>query len=112
MPKDFTRLFKSPLFTFDTNLVPDSVNIFKELEVKHEHITLIPPTFETPMPGLQAAVFPPSLKEIDPPKLDLFDLDDQFANEQIRMSQLTNKCTDDDIDYYVKQCGDVMGVSN
>ena len=64
------------------------------------------------MPGLQAAVFPPSLKEIDPPKLDLFDLDDQFANEQIRMAQLTNKCTDDDIDYYVKQCGDVMGVSN
>lgn len=52
LPKDFTRLFKSPLFTFDTNLVPDACKLFKEVEVKHEHITLIPPTFETPMPGL------------------------------------------------------------
>ncbi len=44
--------------------------------------------------------------------MDLYDLDEQFANEKIRLAQLTNKCTDEDIDYYVKQCGDVMGVSN
>jgi len=24
---------------------------------------------------------------------------------------LTNKCTDDDIEYYVKECGDILGVS-
>jgi intraflagellar transport protein 52 len=92
--------------------VPEAVKLYKEMDVKHEHITLIPPTFETPMPGLQAAVFPPSLKELPPPKLDLYDLDEQFASEKIRLAQLTNKCNDEDIEYYVKQCGDVMGVSN
>lgn len=76
LPKDFTKLFSTDMFSFDTNLVTDSVNLYKELDVKHEHITLIPPTFETPMPSLQSAVFPPSLKELDPPALDLFDLDE------------------------------------
>lgn len=27
------------------------------------------------------------------------------------MAQLTNKCSDDDIEYFVKECGDIMGVS-
>ena len=102
LPKDFTKLFNQDVFKFDTNLVPDAVDLFKEMECKHEHITLIPPTFETPMPPLQAAVFPPSLKDLDPPALDLFDLDESFANEKIRLAQLTNKCVDEDIDYFVK----------
>jgi intraflagellar transport protein 52 len=38
------------------------------------------------MPALQSAVFPPSLKELPPPGLDLFDLDEQFASEKIRMA--------------------------
>lgn len=82
LPKDFTKLFSRDMFKFDTNLVPDAVKLFKDLDVKHEHITLIPPTFETPMPALQSAVFPPSLKELDAPALDLFDLDEEFANEK------------------------------
>ncbi len=31
---------------------------------------------------------------------------------RIRLAQLTNKCKDEDVEYYVKQCGDVLGVSN
>lgn len=27
------------------------------------------------------------------------------------MAQLTNKCSDDDIEYYIKECGDILGVS-
>jgi hypothetical protein len=56
-------------------------------------------------------VFPPTLKELPPPSLDLYDLDEQFANEKIKMAQLTNKCTDDDVEYYIKECGDILGVS-
>lgn len=112
LPKDFTVLFNQDLFKFDTHLVPETIKMFKEMDVKHEPLTLIPPTFETPMPSLEPAVFPPSLKELDPPNLELFDLDEQFANEKIKLAQLTNKCTDEDIDYYVRQCGDVLGVSN
>jgi len=51
------------------------------------------------------------MKELPPPSLDLYDLDEQFASERIKLAQLTNKCTDDDIEYYVRECGDILGVS-
>lgn len=82
IPRDFTTMFKDELFKFDTNLVPETVKLFQEMAVKHEPLTLIPPQFECPMPALKAAVFPPSLKDMPPPNLDLFDLDEQFANEK------------------------------
>jgi hypothetical protein len=34
-------------------------------------------------------VFPPSLKELPPPSLDLFDLDEQFASEKYYNIYLT-----------------------
>jgi len=43
--------------------------------------------------------------------LDLFDLDNQFSSEKSKLAQLTNKCTDDDIEYYIRECGDILGVS-
>lgn len=110
LPKDFTILFSQDLFRFDTNLVPEAILMYKKMDVVKEPLTLIPPTFETPMPQLEPAVFPPSLKELDPPALELFDLDDHFANEKIKLAQLTNKYTD--IDYYVRQCGDTLGLSS
>jgi len=27
------------------------------------------------------------------------------------MAQLTNKCSDEEIEYYIKECGDILGVS-
>jgi len=56
-------------------------------------------------------VFPPALKELPTPALDLFDLDESFASEKIKMAQLTNKCVDENIEYYIKECGDILGVS-
>jgi len=111
MPKDFTTLFSPTLFKFDTDLIPEAIDLYKTLNVKHEPLTLIPPQFETPLPELQAAVFLPTMKDLPPPGLDLFDLDEQFASERSRLAQLTNKCTDDDIEYFVKECGDMIGVS-
>ena len=111
MPKDFTTLFSPTLFKFDTDLIPEAIDLYKTLNVKHEPLTLIPPQFETPLPELQAAVFLPTMKDLPPPGLDLFDLDEQFASERSRLAQLTNKCTDDDIEYFVKECGDIMGLS-
>ena len=58
----------------------------------------VPPQFETPMPKLQPAVFPPSLNEPPAPSLDLFDLDEHFASERVRLAQLTNKCGDGDLE--------------
>jgi hypothetical protein len=37
-------------------------------------------------------VFPPQFRELPPPCLDLFDLDEQFSSEKVRLAQITNKC--------------------
>ncbi|RHY27196.1 hypothetical protein DYB32_006971 [Aphanomyces invadans] len=108
LPKDFTKLFDNTLFKFDTSLIPDAVALFKELGVKHEPLSLIPP--QTPLPPLKPAVFPPILREMPPPALDQFDLDEHFASESLRLAQLTNKCSDDDLDYYVKEAAGILGI--
>ncbi len=82
LPRDFTTLFDDTMFKFDTDAIPEAVGLYKDLSVKHEVISLITPTFETPLPPLQAATFPPSMKELPPPNLDLFDLDEQFSSQR------------------------------
>eukprot|EP00002_Diphylleia_rotans_P023776 TRINITY_DN467_c0_g1_i2.p1 TRINITY_DN467_c0_g1~~TRINITY_DN467_c0_g1_i2.p1 ORF type:complete len:432 (-),score=101.23 TRINITY_DN467_c0_g1_i2:139-1434(-) len=111
IPKDFMSLFDDSPFKFDTNLIPEVLKLYLELGVKHEPLALIPPQFETPLPPLLPAVFPPTLRELPPPALDLFDLDEHFASEQVRLAQLTNKCNDEDLEYYIRECGDIVGVS-
>jgi len=113
LPHDFQELFDDQLFKFDTNLIPDAVKLYETLKVKHEPLSLIPPLFETPLPTLTPAVFPPNLKEPSLPALDLFDLDEQFAGERAQLAQITNKCSsDDDLAYYIQECGQILGVSN
>uniref|UniRef100_A0A667ZFM3 Intraflagellar transport 52 homolog (Chlamydomonas) n=1 Tax=Myripristis murdjan TaxID=586833 RepID=A0A667ZFM3_9TELE len=84
---------------------------YKQLHVKHEPLQLITPQFETPLPQLQPAVFPPAFRDLPPPMLELFDLDEAFSSEKVRLAQLTNKCTDDDLEFYVRKCGEILGVT-
>ena len=104
-------MFNSDLFTFDTNLVPEAVRLYEQMGVKHEALTLIPPQFEAPLPSLFPALFPPNLKEPAAPALDLFDLDDEFANEKTRLASLANRYNDSEMEFYVKECGEVLGVT-
>ncbi|PVD23394.1 hypothetical protein C0Q70_16663 [Pomacea canaliculata] len=112
IPRDITTLFDNSLFRLDTSLVSKSIKAFDQLSVKHEPLTLITPQFETPLPPLQPAVFPPAFRELPPPSLELFDLDEQFSSEKVRIAQITNKCTDDDLEYYVRECGGILGVTH
>jgi len=111
-PRDFTQLFERDMFNIDTDVVPDAIRAYATLNVVHEPLQLINPEFETPLPPLQPAVFPPSFRELEPPSLDLFDLDDNFSSERVRLAQLTNKCDDDDLEYYIRECGEILGVSS
>ncbi len=43
-------------------MVPSSLRAYEDLNVKHEALKLITPQFETPLPPLQAAIFPPSFR--------------------------------------------------
>ena len=140
LPRDFTKLFNDELFGFDVKLIPEVLDMYKILDVKHEPLTLIPPEFETPLPPLQPATFPPQLKEPPPPPLDQFDLDEHFASSRERLAQLTNKCIpsgslvskgeqkvsssieitsrsgdtqieQEDLEYYVKEAGEIVGLN-
>uniref|UniRef100_A0A671Z3X7 Intraflagellar transport 52 homolog (Chlamydomonas) n=1 Tax=Sparus aurata TaxID=8175 RepID=A0A671Z3X7_SPAAU len=110
-PKDFTSLFDMSLFNLSTDTLPQVISAYKQLNVKDEPLQLITPQFETPLPQLQPAVFPPALSDLPPPMLDLFDLDETFSSEKVRLAQLTNKCTDDDLEFYVRKCGEILGVT-
>jgi intraflagellar transport protein 52 len=112
LPRDFTRLFDMNMFRFDTDLIPLTIKVYKQLGVPHETLTLIPPQFECPLPKLNAATFPPAMREPAPPALDQFDLDEHFAKEGLRLAQLTNKCTsgEDDLEYYIAESGEILGV--
>ena len=61
--------------------------------VPKKPLTLIEPQFEQPLPPLQPAVFPPAMFEPPPPALELFDLDEAFANEHFKLAQLSKKCS-------------------
>lgn len=112
IPRDIATLFDNSLYKLDTSLVPTAIQSYDELHVKHDTLALITPQFETPLSPLQPAVFPLSLRELPPPSLDLFDLDEQFSSEKARLAQLTNKCSDSDLEYYVRECGDILGVTS
>eukprot|EP00604_Paraphysomonas_vestita_P002548 CAMPEP_0174818126 /NCGR_PEP_ID=MMETSP1107-20130205/750_1 /TAXON_ID=36770 /ORGANISM="Paraphysomonas vestita, Strain GFlagA" /LENGTH=527 /DNA_ID=CAMNT_0016029569 /DNA_START=242 /DNA_END=1829 /DNA_ORIENTATION=+ len=113
LPRDFTKLFDTKLFTFDTALIPEAVRLYSALGVTHDPLTLIPPQFECPLPKLTPAVFPPAMRELPPPALDQFDLDEHFAKESLRLAQLTNKCSngEDDLEYFILESGEILGIT-
>jgi intraflagellar transport protein 52 len=118
IPTDYTKLFNQRLFSINTGCVPAAIQAYEDLNVKHEPLRLITPQFETPLPSLQAAVFPPSFRELPPPSLELFDLDEAFSSERSRLAQLANKCLSGgetgndaaDLEYFIRECGRVLGV--
>lgn len=75
-------MYDMNLFKIDNNLVPEALELYNTLNVKHDLLSIIPPQFETPLPPLQLAVFDPIIKDFPNPKLELFDLDGEFASEK------------------------------
>ncbi len=85
-------MFDTDMFKFDMGRVPSALEAYGHLSLKAEPLSLIQPQFETPLPALAPAAFAPSLVELAPPPLELFDLDDCFAGPDVRLAQLTNRC--------------------
>lgn len=111
LPRDFTKLFDLTTFKLDTNMIPAVIDCYHKLNIKHEPLTLIPPEFQAPLPPRLPATFEPTHREPPAPALDLFDLDEHFAPERVRLSQLTNKCQADDLEYYVTEGAEIIGVT-
>lgn len=124
---DFMSLFDMSLYEYSTRHACTIDQLYTDLEVKHEPLALIPPAFEVPLPQLQPALLLPTLRELPPPALDLYDLDAQFSSEKLRLAVLTNKCvnsqtrhggqasqqltdSEKDVEYYVRESGDILGI--
>ena len=43
--------------------------------------------------------------------MELFDLDEAFSSEKSRLAQITNKCSDEDLDYFIREGADIMGIT-
>ena len=110
LPQDLDSLLIQDMFSYDTNMIPDVVDLYTLLNVKKEPLTLIPPEFERPIPPLRPAVFHPKMKELPFPALDKFDLDEEFAESSVRLARLTNSCSDEDLDYFVQEAGSISGL--
>lgn len=109
---NFLGLFERSHFRTHFDLLPESLALYKQLGVKQEPIKLINPLFETPLLGLRPAVFPPILVEPEEPALELFDLDDEFANPEAKLAQLTNNAEEADLDIYITESANVLGLKD
>jgi intraflagellar transport protein 52 len=112
IPTDWVTMFDLSLFEFNSKLIPEVLGLYDKLNVKHETLSFIVPQFEVPLPPLQPAIFFPLLRQLPSPTLDLFDLDEKFASEKLRLAQLTNRCADEDLEYYVRESGEILGISD
>ncbi|KAG8224547.1 hypothetical protein J437_LFUL002151 [Ladona fulva] len=116
IPTDNMKLFNQKLFSISGDKVPDVLEAYSLLNVKYEPLKLIKPQFETPLPALQCAVFPPSFRDLPPPPLELFDLDEAFSSETSRLAQLANKCivgekeVEGDFEYFIRECGNILNI--
>ena len=45
-------------------------------------------------------------------QLELFDLDEAFSSEKARLAQITNKCGDEDVEYFVREAADILGITS
>jgi intraflagellar transport protein 52 len=59
------------------------------------------------MPLLKAAVYSPIFRDCKPSSLE-----DYFASETSRLNQLTNKCSEQDLDLFIKEFGSIAGISS
>lgn len=123
IPSDFTRLIfesnqvlnnqndnKNGLFQFDNSTYPLILGCYNEFNMEHEPLTLIKPAFETPLPPCEPSLFAPRFRGLTKPILELYDLDEEFCTVPTRLQQLANKCTDNDLDYFVQECGRLLGI--
>ncbi|KAI6218585.1 Intraflagellar transport protein 52-like protein [Aphelenchoides besseyi] len=111
LPVDFTKLFDNSIKSLDLSMWASTIKCYEKLDLKHETLTLVVPAFEVPQPGLQPAVFPPCFRELPPPQLELFDLDDAFSSTETQLAQLANKSTERDVDRFIRDAADLLDVT-
>merc|ERR1712062_297111 len=127
--KDFDDLFNFQQFGFSNHLYKDIMeDLYKKLNVEissndenQNHLTLIKPQFEVPLPPLQPAVFLPTFLEPTPPNLELFDIDNELQSTEMRLVTFFNKINKNnadneedekakDLEIYIQGAAEILGI--
>ncbi|CAG2110970.1 unnamed protein product [Medioppia subpectinata] len=111
LPSDYNKLFSKTINQITNSELTQVLKAYEELQMDRETLKLIKPQFDTPLPALQPAVFPPTFRELSKPALELFDLDDAFSSIPTRLTQIANKCSENDLEYFVRECGLIVGIN-
>ncbi|XP_054169236.1 intraflagellar transport protein 52 homolog [Oppia nitens] len=111
LPSDYNKLFSKSINQITNTELTQVIKAYEELQMDRETLKLIKPQFETPLPALQPAVFPPTFRELPKPALELLDLDDAFSSIPTRLTQIANKCGENDLEYFVRECGLIVGIN-
>lgn len=111
MRSDFTQNFDKGLFRMDMSFVADSAQLAQTLGLKNEQLDIVTPVFDTALPPLTPAVFPPQMREPDGPVLELFDLNDIFASKAARLAMLAQKTSSKNVEKFVLQVAKILNIN-
>ncbi|PHJ15564.1 intraflagellar transport 52 (protein ngd5) family protein [Cystoisospora suis] len=111
LPSDFRELFHGKPFHMDLTHLPEVKQIYKQLGVKYEPLSVVPPKFLSPLPPLRPAVYPPLMKDLPALPLELFDLDAEVESPRTRLVRLANQCTDDaDLGTHIQRAAEIVSI--
>merc|ERR1712129_480081 len=126
--KDFDQLFHFEQFGFSNLMYKDVMtDLYKKLNVEisshdanQNHLTLIKPQFDVPLPPLQPAVFLPTFLEPTPPNLELFDIENELQSTEMRLVNFYNKIhknqedeideKEKDLEIYIQGAAEILGI--
>lgn len=109
LPQDPKSLLINDLFSLQMDHVTDVIDLYKQLNVPYEPLSLIEPHFECPHPQLKMATHKPRMMEPTHPALELFDLDECQLDARTRLEKLSRKYHDDnELVVFVEDVGSVV----
>lgn len=111
IPSDYLSLFSREIKRISNRGLYQVNRTFDELQIEKRALQVIKPHFETPLPALQPAVFPPVFRSLTKPELELYDLDNEFSSVQNKLTKLANKCNNKDVDYFIRESGLILGLN-
>lgn len=107
---NFNENFEAGLFKMDMSFVAQAQELAQKLGLKGEQLDIVTPQFDTALPPLTPAVFPPQMREPPGPVLELFDLDDAFASPKSRLAQLAQRTSPKNVEKFVIQAAKILGI--
>ena len=107
---DFPQNFETGLFSMDLSYVAEVQTLAQTLGLKNEPLETVKPQFDTALPPLTPAVFPPQMREPPGPVLELFDLDDAFASPKTRLAQLAQRTPPKNAEKFIIQAAKILGI--